>query len=39
VIRLEIPVRNDRAPTGAAVLVPTRGFNAVLAEAYPLATR
>jgi LCP family protein required for cell wall assembly len=39
VIRLEIPVRNDRAPTGAAVLVPTRGFNAVLAEAYPPAAR
>ncbi|MFO7549156.1 MAG: LCP family protein [Acidimicrobiia bacterium] len=39
VIRLEVPVRNRRAPTGAAVLVPIRGFNDVLVEAYRPAAR
>ena len=39
VIRLQIPVENARAPSGALVLYPTRSFNQLLASVYPEAAR
>lgn len=37
--RLSVPVENYRTSQGAAVLVPTESFNAVLSAAYPAARR
>ncbi len=37
--RLSIPVQDYRTPGGAAVLIPGRTFNEVLAAAYPPAAR
>ncbi len=39
VVRLSIPVTDYRTPSGAAVLIPARTFNEVLAASYPPAAR